>query len=69
MTISPSYLNAGREIVEISTESIVIYPEVLSIILNKADMIELFPAPVLPTIPTFSHGLVSNDTFFKQGTK
>ena len=36
-----------------------------SAILNSAWMMEVFPAPVLPTIPTFSPSLILNERFFK----
>lgn len=44
-------------------------PEFISVNLNNELNKELFPAPVRPTIPIFSAGLVTNDTLFRDGTK
>lgn len=44
-------------------------PEFISVNLNNELNKELFPAPVRPTIPIFSAGLVRNDTLFRDGTK
>lgn len=52
-----------------STESMVILPDVSSTNLNNAVTMELFPAPVLPTTPIFSHGLVSNEIPFRDGMR
>ena len=51
------------------TLSIKISPEEISLSLKSEARIELLPAPVRPTIPIFSAGLVVNDTPFKEGTK
>lgn len=40
-------------------------PSTASINLNKLNVKLDFPAPVLPTIPTFSLGLITNETPFK----
>ena len=45
-------LNLSKPIVEISISSINIFPFKASNILNKHNVIVLFPDPVLPTIPT-----------------
>ena len=47
-----------RFIFEISTPSISIVPDSISNILNRLKMIVDFPAPVLPTTPIFSFGLI-----------
>jgi hypothetical protein len=47
-------LRSARPTVDISTPSISMLPLNFSIILHRANQIVLFPAPVLPTIPTFS---------------
>lgn len=52
-----------------STESTQIEPEETSTNLKRADTKELFPAPVLPTTPIFSHGLVSKVTPFSEGAR
>ena len=44
------------------TPSIVMQPPAPSMIRNKDKVKDDFPAPVLPTIPTFSVGLTLNDT-------
>lgn len=44
-------------------------PEVTSVNLNNEANRELLPAPVRPTIPIFSAGLVTNDMPFNDGTK
>lgn len=51
------------------TLSINIPPEVISTRRNKELKIELLPAPVRPTIPIFSAGLVRNDNFLNDGAK
>jgi hypothetical protein len=48
--------------------SIEIFPVSASSILNKHKAKLLFPAPVLPTTPTFSPALTSNVIFFKDGS-
>lgn len=48
------FLNYLRDNYAISIPSIKIYPSKDSKILNKLKVIDDFPAPVLPTIPTFS---------------
>ena len=55
-------LNLDSPRCEISTPSIVMQPPAPSMIRNKDKVKEDFPAPVLPTIPTFSVGLTLNDT-------
>lgn len=67
--IRDTYLRDGIAILLISTVSIVIVPDVSSIILNKAVIIELFPAPVRPTIPIFSQGLLSKEMLFNEGIR
>lgn len=47
------------------TASIKISPLKILYILHKADINELFPAPVLPMTPIFSEGTVSNETPFR----
>lgn len=64
-----SYLSTGMDILLIFTESISIEPEVTSTKRNNAAIIELFPAPVLPTTPIFSQGLVTNVIPFKDGQR
>ena len=49
--------------------SISIWPSLNSTILKRAYRIELFPAPVLPTIPTFIPGSTSKLKFFRDGSK
>ena len=44
------------------TPSIVMLPPVPSMILNKDKVKDDFPAPVLPTMPTFSVGFTENVT-------
>ena len=44
-----------------SSPSIKIYPSSFSTILDKARLTVLFPAPVLPTTPTFYPPVISND--------
>lgn len=51
------------------TLSISMLPEFISTNLNKEVRIEVFPAPVRPTIPIFSAGRVINDTSFNDGIK
>ena len=51
------------------TPSISIVPLSLSFILNMAYKMELLPAPVLPTIPTFDFDFIVNDTFLRAGSK
>lgn len=48
------YLSFTKEIFLISTPLIYKFPSVISIILVKAKEIDVFPAPVLPTIPILS---------------
>lgn len=55
--------------VDMSHESIVIFPEWSGAIRNNADIIELFPAPVLPTIPIRSHEDAWNVIFFNDDCK
>ena len=50
---------------EMSSPSIKIEPECNSTILVNAIEIVDLPAPVLPTIPTFSPGDTLNESFFK----
>ncbi len=47
-----------------STSSINILPSNASNILNKHNVIVLFPLPVLPAIPIFSFGNILKDIFF-----
>lgn len=54
-----------RPMVEVLTESTLILPLAGSMIRNSARVKELFPAPVLPTIPIFSRGLMSRLISFK----
>lgn len=63
------YLNADKEICATLTESMEISPICNSTNLNNPAKSELLPAPVLPTTPIFSAGLVSNDTPFNAGVK
>lgn len=51
------------------TESIVMAPEYNSTSRNSPASNELLPAPVLPTTPTFSAGLVSKEIPFKDGAR
>lgn len=51
------FLNQLSSIFEISSPLIRIYPDWASTILQRARQIVLFPAPVRPTIPTFSPAL------------
>lgn len=44
---------------EVSTPSMLMLPPAASIMRNKLNVRELFPAPVRPTMPTFSLGLIS----------
>ena len=66
---SYNYLKALSCNVLTLTLSIKISPDVISVNLKREAKIELFPDPVLPTIPIFSAGLVLNDTPFREGTK
>ena len=52
-----------------SIPSIIIYPFMASNILNNVNVIVDFPAPVLPTTPIFSFGLIVKLRFFKAGGK
>ena len=45
------------------------FPSVISIILDKARVSDVFPAPVLPTIPIFSPFLTLKVKSFKTGFK
>jgi hypothetical protein len=49
----------------ISKSSIKILPSNISTILGKERQIVLLPEPVLPTIPIFSFGLISNERFLR----
>jgi len=53
----------------ISTPSIIIDPYEASKILNKLNVIVDFPAPVLPTIPTFYRGAMLKHKSFNAGAK
>ena len=50
---------------EVLTPSISIYPESASTILSSESIIEDFPAPVLPTIPTLQPPSIEKDKFFR----
>lgn len=58
-------LNYLNEIVEISYPSINNFPFIASRILKIVNVIVDLPAPVLPTIPTFSLGFIVALIFFK----
>lgn len=53
----------------VSILSMITDPSFTSINLNKAYKIELFPAPVLPTIPIFIPVLTSKSKLFRAGGK
>ncbi len=59
------FLNRCNPIYFILTPFIRIIPDEISVILNIAYIIDDFPAPVLPTIPTFSPFFISNSKLFK----
>jgi hypothetical protein len=50
-----------------STPSIMIRPSESSIKRKRAYKIDDLPAPVLPTMPTFIHGLMMKLKFFSDG--
>ncbi len=54
-----------RPIVLVSSPSMLMCPSSASIMRNKESVNELFPAPVRPTTPIFSCGLISRVMFFK----
>ena len=58
-------LNSWRLILEVSTLSIFITPLYSSMIRDSANPIVDFPAPVLPTTPTFIPGSTSNEIFLR----
>ena len=51
--------------VEISIPSITILPEEASRILKRPNIMELFPLPVRPTMPTLSPGLITRFKFLR----
>ncbi len=51
-------LRAFKPSFEMSTSSILMDPSAASMILNNPNVIEDFPAPVLPAMPTFSPGRI-----------
>ena len=53
----------------ISTPSMRIEPSAASIIRNRAKVKDDFPAPVLPTIPTFFPPATSKDTLLRTKSK
>lgn len=52
------YLRDLRDMSKIGEESIRIVPDEIYVIPSKVLMMVVFPAPVLPTIPIFSPGLM-----------
>lgn len=58
-----------RERFVISISSMRIYPVVLCKILSKERVNVDFPAPVLPTTPTFSEGLNTTEKFYNENGK
>jgi len=58
-------LTCCKFIFPISTPSTSILPAVSSMILVKARVIVLFPAPVLPTTPIFSPPFISKVSFLR----
>jgi len=58
-------LNYFNDIFYVSMSSIKIYPSVLSNNLRILIVIVDLPAPVRPTIPILSIGLILNDNLFK----
>lgn len=62
-------LNYKRFRDDMSTSSISIIPSTVSIILKRLRVSVDFPAPVLPTIPIFSIGLMVREKFWRAGFK
>jgi len=52
-------LRSCNPMVEVSSPSMLMLPPAGSMMRNKLNVRELFPAPVRPTMPTFSLGLIS----------
>lgn len=63
--LKKAYLNLSYDTLSILTPSILITPLETSTNLNKASIREDLPAPVLPTTPILSAGLVSKETFLR----
>jgi len=61
--------NVWSPIFAISTPSIKIFPEESSLSQNNAWKIELFPAPVRPTIPIFIPADALNDRSLMLGSR
>lgn len=59
------FLSSMSGTLEMSTPSINMVPEKSSIILLRASPTVVFPAPVLPTIPTFSPDFTSKERFLR----
>lgn len=58
-------LNYLRLNCEISTPSMIIFPDIASNTLNKVSVMVDLPAPVRPTTPIFSFGYMTNDKSLK----
>lgn len=58
-------LSSFRGTLAMSNPSILMEPDKSSTILLRVKPIEVFPAPVLPTIPIFCPELISKDKFLR----